>query len=238
MPSPSSYHPQPPPTTHHPPRSLQPNESLLQVGPSGGGKSTIASLLLGFHRPSSGDIYVNGRKLSEIDVRQWRKAVGVVEQRPGLLVGRVKDVVRYGNEDLSDGELYDVLRASQALEFVSKLPDGEESVVSQDKLSGGQGQRLALARALGRKPKLLVLDEATSALDTETESKLELGVHPATTLVIAHRLTTVRDCDNIVVVRGGRVVGEGGGREFLEGMVGGLMRGGEESEDGGFYSDS
>ena len=160
---------------------------------------------------------MNGRKLSEIDVRQWRKAVGVVEQRPGLLVGRVKDVVRYGNEDLSDGELADVLRASQALEFVSKLPDGEESVVSQDKMSGGQGQRLALARALGRKPKLLVLDEATSALDTETESKLELGVYPATTLVIAHRLTTVRDCDNIVVVRGGRVVGEGGGREFLEG---------------------
>ena len=193
------------------------------VGPSGSGKSTIASLLLGFHKPTSGEIYVNGVPMSTIDVREWRSAVGVVEQRAGLLVGRVKDVVRYGNEDLSDGEVTEVLEAAQATEFVERLGGVDEWVSSgngNDTLSGGQGQRLALARALARRPKLLVLDEATSALDNETESKLELrpqeGKGRRTTMVIAHRLSTVKDCDNIVVVRQGRIVAQGSGDAFFD----------------------
>jgi subfamily B ATP-binding cassette protein MsbA len=193
------------------------------VGPSGGGKSTIASLLLGFRKPSSGEIYVNGVPLSSIDVRRWREVVGVVEQKAGLLIGKVKNVVRYGNDDLSDDEVTGVLEAAQALEFVEELGGMDEWVSSgngSDTLSGGQGQRLALARALARRPKLLVLDEATSALDTETESKLELRMYPTTSLVIAHRLTTVKDCDNIVVVKGGRIVAQGGGPEFFERLGG------------------
>lgn len=147
----------------------------------------------------------------------------MVDQKPGLLIGRVKDVVRYGNENLSDAEVAEVLQAAQASEFVSRLPGGVDEWVSSgagggDTLSGGQGQRLALARALGRKPRVLVLDEATSALDTETESKLRLvGDWGGTTgLIIAHRLGTVRGCDNVVVVKGGRVVREGSGEECVK----------------------
>ena len=200
------------------------------VGPSGSGKSTIASLLLGFHRPTSGDIYVNGMPMSSMDVRRWRSMVGVVEQRAGLLVGRVKDVVRYGNENLSDDGVTEVLEAAQATEFVERLGGVDEWISSgngSDTLSGGQGQRLALARALARRPKLLVLDEATSALDNETESKLELNTdNLRTTMVIAHRLSTVKDCDNIVVVRQGRIVAQGAGGEFVDGLDG-LMSDGE-----------
>ena len=226
------------------------------VGPSGSGKSTIASLLLGFHEPTSGDILVNGVPLSSIDVGRWRSVVGVVEQKAGLLVGKVKDVVRYGNEHMSDDEVAEVLEAAQALEFVERLGGIDEWISSgngNDTLSGGQGQRLALARALARRPKLLVLDEATSALDTETESKLELqkGDRQTTSMVIAHRLTTVRDCDNIVVVKGGRIVAQGAGDAFFErevvrgvggdigigiGVGGDPRRSPDEEEEEGFYS--
>jgi len=209
------------------------------VGPSGSGKSTIASLLLGFHKPTSGEIYVNGVPMSSIDVRRWRRVVGVVEQRAGLLVGKVKDVVRYGNEDLSDVEVSEVLEAAQATEFVERLGGVDEWISSgngSDTLSGGQGQRLALARALARRPKLLVLDEATSALDNETESKLRIdgvdsGTTRTTTMVIAHRLSTVRDCDCIIVVRRGRVVAQGSGEEFFERLTGLMV---DDEADGGF----
>ena len=209
------------------------------VGPSGSGKSTIASLLLGFHKPTSGEIYVNGVPMSSIDVRLWRRVVGVVEQRAGLLVGKVKDVVRYGNEDLSDVEVSEVLEAAQATEFVERLGGVDEWISSgngSDTLSGGQGQRLALARALARRPKLLVLDEATSALDNETESKLRIdgvdsGTTRTTTMVIAHRLSTVRDCDCIIVVRRGRVVAQGSGEEFFERLTGLMV---DDEADGGF----
>jgi ABC-type multidrug transport system fused ATPase/permease subunit len=199
------------------------------VGPSGGGKSTIASLLLGFHTPTSGDIYVNGVPLSSIDMHAWRKAVGVVEQKPGLLVGTVEDVVTYGVDDSTGKEskhaiALQALQAAQALEFVERLPNGMDQFIDSNSLSGGQSQRLALARALARQPKLLVLDEATSALDTETERKLKFDflsidgsneTKNTTTLVIAHRLTTVRDCENIVVVKGGAIVAQGSGERFF-----------------------
>lgn len=193
------------------------------VGPSGGGKSTIAALLLGFHTPSSGEIYADGIPLSRIPKAAWRKMIGMVEQRPGLLVGKVKDIVSYGNDDASEDDIRDALQQTQSLEFVDGLPDGIDTEIFNGNigLSGGQSQRLALARALARKPKLLVLDEATSALDVDTEHKILLddtssnGAKP-TTLVIAHRLHTIRTADNIIVIKDGRVVEQGRHDELMD----------------------
>ena len=191
------------------------------VGPSGGGKSTIASLLLGFHTPDSGEIYINGIPLSSIDKAAWRRMIGMVEQRPGLLVGRVRDIVSYGNQGMSETEIIEALEQTQSLSFVEGLPDGMDTEIFNGKmgLSGGQSQRLALARALARRPKLLILDEATSALDVDTETKITgglefLGHHP-TTLVIAHRLSTIRRADSIIVVQDGRIVAQGTHEELV-----------------------
>lgn len=191
------------------------------VGPSGGGKSTIASLLLGFHTPESGEIYVNGTPLSSIDKASWRRMIGMVEQRPGLLVGKVRDIVSYGNQEMSESEIIDALKQTQSLGFVDSLPDGMDTEIFNGKIgvSGGQSQRLALARALARKPKLLILDEATSALDVDTETKISgglefLGCQP-TTLVIAHRLSTIRRADSIIVVQDGKIVEQGTHDELI-----------------------
>ena len=187
------------------------------VGPSGGGKSTIALLLLGFYTPVSGEIWINGNiPLSKVDKTSWRKKIGMVEQRPGLLVGTVSHVVSYGKDDASDDAILDMLRQTQAYpNFVESLDD----VVTANTISGGQGQRLALARALLRKPDVLVLDEATSALDVDTENRILECVNVdrdmPITLVIAHRLNTVREADTIIVIADGQIVEMGTHDELL-----------------------
>ncbi|KAG7669903.1 hypothetical protein Ndes2437B_g06104 [Nannochloris sp. 'desiccata'] len=189
--------------------------TLALVGPSGGGKSTIAALLLGLYVPKSGQILIDGVSLSDLDISWWRRQVGVVEQAPGLLSGRVDDVIRYGKPDAGETELKEALKDAQATSFVNTLPSGGSTLLGAGgvELSGGQRQRLALARALLLHPKVLVLDEATSALDVGTENAvaeaLERKTEKTTTLVIAHRLSTVRRADCIVVVADGQVIDSG-----------------------------
>ncbi|HSB18867.1 MAG TPA: ABC transporter transmembrane domain-containing protein [Anaeromyxobacteraceae bacterium] len=186
-------------------------EVVALVGPSGAGKSTLAQLLSRFYDPDEGRILLDGRDLRELDPRWLRRQIGVVSQEPILFSGTVADNVRYGRPDASDAEVEAAARAANAHEFVARFPDGYATRVGERgvQLSGGQKQRVAIARAVLKDPRVLVLDEATSALDAESEhlvqEALERLMRGRTTLIIAHRLSTVVGADRVVVLDGGRI---------------------------------
>lgn len=194
---------------------IRPGEVLALVGPSGSGKSTVAALIARFYDPDAGRVLLDGRELRELDPRWLREQVGAVSQEPVLFATSIAENVRYGRPGATDDEVERALEAANALSFVSAFPEGTETLVGERgvRLSGGQKQRIAIARALLKDPKVLVLDEATSALDTESEhlvqEALERLMRGRTTLVIAHRLSTVRDADRVVVLDAGRVVEAG-----------------------------
>jgi ATP-binding cassette subfamily C protein len=182
------------------------------VGPSGAGKSTLADLLMGLLTPTAGKLLVDGKPLQEHCIHAWRRAVAYVPQETFLFHDTVRANLQWAQPAATDQELWDVLRLAAAENFVTQLPQGLDTVVGERgvRLSGGERQRLALARALLRRPALLLLDEATSALDSENEQRIQQaieGLHGELTIVvIAHRLSTVRRADQIVVLEGGRVV--------------------------------
>jgi ATP-binding cassette, subfamily B, bacterial len=196
-------------------------ETIALVGSSGSGKSTLLNLVLGFIRPTSGTITLDGRDMETLDLRTFRRFVSVVPQESVLFEGTIRDNVTYGLSGVSDERVTAALRDANALEIVDALPDGWNTVVGERgaRLSGGQRQRLAIARALIRDPRVLLLDEATSALDTESEIKVKDALARLmanrTTLVVAHRLTTIRSADRIVVLEKGRVVEVGSHDELL-----------------------
>ncbi len=199
---------------------IAPGEVVALVGPSGSGKSTIASLIARFYDPDEGRVLLDGADLRELDPRWLREQVGAVSQEPVLFATTIAENVRYGRPDATDQELRAALEAANAWSFVNGFPEGLDTKVGERgvQLSGGQKQRIAIARALLKDPKVLVLDEATSALDTESEhlvqEALDRLMKGRTTLVIAHRLSTVRDADRVVVLDQGRVV-EAGTHEAL-----------------------
>lgn len=192
------------------------------VGSSGSGKSTMLNLVLGFLRPTSGRILLDGRDMQELDLRTVRRFVSVVPQESVLFEGTIRENVAYGLRDVDDARIERALRDANAWQFVQDQPHGWDTVVGERgaRLSGGQRQRLAIARALVRDPRILLLDEATSALDPESEELVKdaLGrlMRGRTTLVVAHRLSTVRQADTIVVLEGGRIVEQGSHAELLE----------------------
>ncbi|MGF0118844.1 ABC transporter ATP-binding protein [Promicromonospora sp. Marseille-Q5078] len=198
-------------------------ETVAFVGPSGSGKSTLLNLVLGFVRPTSGRILLDGADMAGLDLRTVRRSVSVVPQESVLFEGTIRENVAYGlDEDAAtDDRVRAALRDANALEFVDAQPDGWDTVVGQRgaRLSGGQRQRLAIARALVRDPRILFLDEATSALDPEAEATvrdaLDRLMRDRTTLVVAHRLSTVRAADRIVVLERGRVVEVGSHDELM-----------------------
>lgn len=192
--------------------SLQPGEIVAVVGPSGAGKSTLAALLTRMYDPSSGRVLLDGADLRELDPSWLRRHVGVVSQEPILFSCSIAENIRYGRMDASEAEVEEAAQAANAHGFVTSFPQRYDTLVGERgiQLSGGQKQRVAIARAVLKDPRLLVLDEATSALDAESEhlvkEALDRLMRGRTTLVIAHRLSTVVDADRVVVLDGGRIV--------------------------------
>ena len=200
----------------------EPGETVALVGETGAGKSTVAKLLLRLYDVTEGAVRVDGVDVRDARLADLRDAIGYVSQDVFLFDGTVRENIAYGSFDATDGEIEAAARAAEAHEFVLDLPDGYDTRVGERgvKLSGGQRQRLSIARAMLQDPAILVLDEATSAVDTATELAIQRGLarltEGRTTLVIAHRLSTVRDADTILVLEGGRVVEHGAHGELLD----------------------
>ena len=207
---------------------LAPGEVVALVGPSGGGKSTIAALLSRFYDPTDGAIRLDGHDLRTLDADWLRRQVGVVAQEPVLFAASIRENILYGDPDADEAAVRAAADAANATGFVTALPEGFDTAVGERgvQLSGGQKQRIAIARALLEDPPILVLDEATSALDAESEHLVQDALRRLmagrTTLVIAHRLSTVKSADRIVVVDGGRIVQHGAHDELID--AGGLYK--------------
>ena len=199
------------PSVEHFDLSVRAGETVALVGASGAGKSTVLNLVIGFLRPTGGRIELDGVDMEELDLRTFRRFVSVVPQETILFEGTIRQNVSYGLDDVSDETIRAALRDANALEFVDQLPAGLDTVVGERgaRLSGGQKQRIAIARAVIRDPRVLILDEATSALDTRSEALIQEALQRLmrgrTTFVVAHRLSTIRDADRIVVMDGGHV---------------------------------
>jgi subfamily B ATP-binding cassette protein MsbA len=182
------------------------------VGPSGAGKTTLSALVYRFYEPNAGAISIDGVPVNRIRRHELREHVGIVPQEPILFNGTLRENIRYGRLDASDEDVYRAARDANVEEFVKNLPEGYETVLGERgiTLSGGQRQRVAIARALLKDPRILILDEATSALDTKSEAlvkeALDRLMRDRTTLIIAHRLSTVQNADQIAVLAEGRVV--------------------------------
>ncbi|KAM3928003.1 ATP-binding cassette sub-family B member 5-like [Leptodactylus fuscus] len=201
---------------------VKPGQTVALVGQSGCGKSTTVQLLQRMYDPQEGMLTVDGHDIRSLNVRHYREMIGVVSQEPVLFATSIKNNIKYGRLDVTDEEIETAAKEANAYDFIMALPDKFETLVGERgaQLSGGQKQRIAIARALVRNPKILLLDEATSALDTASESivqaALDKAIEGRTTIVIAHRLSTVWTADVIVVVENGSVAEQGTHTELME----------------------
>jgi ATP-binding cassette subfamily B protein len=211
------------PSIHNLNLIAEPGKMIALVGPSGSGKSTLINLIIGFLRPTAGTIEIDGKNSQELDLRTMRKFLSVVPQESVLFDGTIAENIGYGLNDVSVAEIEESLRDANALTFVNSLPAGVETIVGERgaRLSGGQRQRLAIARALIRNPKILILDEATSALDSESEKLIQEALKTLmrnrTTFVVAHRLSTIKEADLILVLNEGVIEESGTHKELVEG---------------------
>ena len=200
---------------------IKPGETVAFVGESGAGKSTLVNLAIGFRQPTTGGVKLDGRDLRELDLRTYRRQIGVVPQTTLLFNGTLRENVTYGLEKVSDDVLWKILADANLTDFVRSLPQELDTPLGESGtlLSGGQRQRLAIARALVRNPRLVILDEATSALDTESERLVQEALvrltKGRTTLIVAHRFSTIRHAHRIVVLHGGRIVETGTQAELM-----------------------
>ena len=186
-------------------------ECIAFVGESGAGKSTILNLVIGLLEPTGGKICVDGVNLAEVDLREYRRFLSVVPQTNILFSGTIRENITYGLPDITDLQIYKAVQMANLEEMIERLPKGLDTMVGEHggKLSGGQRQRIAIARALIRDPKVIILDEATSALDNASEFHVQKAMQELikgrTTFIVAHRLSTIRDADRIVVMKRGRI---------------------------------
>lgn len=195
--------------------SIPADKMTALVGPSGAGKSTLADLIMGLQRASSGVLTIDGTPIEEIDIKSYRSILGYVPQQTSLFNASIRDNIAWSRPTASDEDILAACRLANADQFIGEMEDGLDTVIGDGgvRLSGGQVQRISLARALVRKPSLLILDEATSALDTESEKFIQAAIDSilgqTTVIVIAHRLSTIAKADNIVVMDHGRIVEQG-----------------------------
>jgi ATP-binding cassette subfamily B protein len=202
--------------------SIAPGEMIGLVGPSGSGKSTLINLVCRFYDVAEGGIFVDGVDIRRFPVEEYRRHIGLVLQEPFLFYGTIAENIAYGRPDASREDIVAAARTARAHEFILRLPDGYDSMVGErgQSLSGGERQRISIARAVLTDPRILILDEATSAVDTETEREIQQAldnlVRGRTTIAIAHRLSTLRKADRLVVLERGRVVEVGHHTELLQ----------------------
>ncbi|HEX7375684.1 MAG TPA: ABC transporter ATP-binding protein [Pirellulales bacterium] len=202
--------------------TIRPGEMIGLVGPSGSGKSTLVNLVCRFYDVNEGAVLVDGQDIRRFSLEEYRRHIGLVLQEPFLFYGTIAENIAYGRPDASHTEIIAAARAARAHEFILRLPDAYDSIVGErgQKLSGGERQRISIARALLIDPKILILDEATSAVDTETEREIQLAldnlIRGRTTIAIAHRLSTLRRADRIVVLEHGKIVEIGQHDDLLE----------------------
>ena len=202
--------------------TIHQGETVAFVGASGVGKSTLLNLVIGFLRPESGKVLIDGHDLNSVNLQSFRRHIAVVPQTPILFTGTLRENITYGAEDISEEFLQKVISAANLEEMIATLPDGLETKITEHgaNLSGGQRQRVSIARAFVRNPKILILDEATSALDTISERRIqdsiERLVENRTTLIVAHRLSTIRNADKIAVISDGGVTEYGTYDELMQ----------------------
>jgi ABC-type multidrug transport system fused ATPase/permease subunit len=208
---------------------MEAGQKIALVGHSGAGKSTLVQLLMRYHTPSLGRVLVDGQDVQAYEVRQLRRNIGVVPQDVTLFGGSIGENIAYGKPGATEAEIREAARKANALEFIDTFPEGLGTVVGERgvKLSGGQRQRIAIARAILKDPAILVLDEATSSLDAESEKLVQEALDELmkgrTTIIIAHRLATIRKVDYIYVISEGRIL-EAGTHEQLADLENGLYQ--------------
>jgi ATP-binding cassette subfamily B protein len=201
--------------------AIQPGQTVAVVGPSGAGKSTLVKLLFRFYDPTEGRVLIDGQDIRQVSQSSLRRAIGIVPQDTVLFNDSIFENVRYGNPAASDHEVEEAIGLAHLDTFIGSLPDGPDTLVGERglKLSGGEKQRVAIARTLLKRPPVLVFDEATSSLDSKSErailDALREIARDHTSLVIAHRLSTIVDADNILVLQQGRIIEQGNHRELL-----------------------
>ena len=202
--------------------AVKSGECIAVVGASGSGKSTIMNLIIGFLVPTEGRVLIDGKPLTELNLSEYRHHISVVPQNSILFSGTVRENITYGLSGYSEEQLNKVVEMANLNEFVNELPQGLDTRIGEngDKLSGGQKQRITIARALIRDPRILILDEATSALDNISEYHVQKAIASSikgrTTFIVAHRLSTIRDADRIVVMERGVAVEIGTYEELME----------------------
>lgn len=201
---------------------VKPGQVIALLGATGSGKSTITNLIPRFYDPTHGRILVDGHDIRKVTIQSLRSQIGIVLQETTLFIGTIFENIAFGRHDATKEEVVEAAKAAQAHDFIINMPDGYETIVGERgvTLSGGQKQRIALARALLTNPRILILDDATASVDTETERHIQRALdrlmEDRTTFVIAHRLSTVRRADLILVLEKGRVVAQGTHQELLE----------------------
>lgn len=197
-------------------------ETIALVGESGAGKSTILNLVIGFNQVNSGEVLIDGHNMKDIDLRSYRKHLAVVPQTSILFSGTIRDNITYGVDNVDEATLDEIVKAANLTDLINSLPDGLDTMVGEHggKLSGGQRQRISIARALIRNPKVIVLDEATSALDSISEKLIQEALNnltkDRTTFIVAHRLSTIKEADIILVMNNGKIIEQGNHQQLLE----------------------